>query len=49
MPKGKSNVSESSAVTMETKLKKQVSKKYLVFFGDLLTLKLISSSLRPLK
>ena len=41
-PIGNSNVTESSAVTIETKLKNQVSKKKLVFFTDLLTLKINS-------
>ena len=36
-----SNIPESSAVTMETNLKILVSKKYLAFLADLLTLKVI--------
>ena len=41
-PIGNSNVPESSAVTMETNLslKNHVSKKKLVFFTDLMTLKI---------
>ena len=46
---GKSNVQESSAVTIETNLKNPVSKKYLVFFTDLLTLNVNINNQRQIK
>ena len=47
--KGKVMFQSLKLLPWKQSLKNQVSKKYLVFFGDLLNLKLISSSLGQLK